>query len=117
MIELILLNYLEKALSVPVCMEMPKDISGEFVLIEKTGSSVENKINNAVFAIQSYSTSLYGAALLNSEVIKAMVGDGVGSYGIIELDDIGKCSLNSDYNFPDLTNKKHRYQAVFDLVY
>lgn len=117
MIELTILNYLKNALSVPVLMEMPKDTSGEFVLIEKTGSSAENKINHAVFAIQSYSTTLYGAALLNTKVIKAMMGDGVNSYGIIENENIGKCSLNSDYNFPDLTNKKHRYQAVFDLVY
>lgn len=117
MIELTVLNYLKNVLPVPVFMEMPKDISGEFVLIEKTGSSTENKINNAVFAIQSYSTSLYGAALLNTEVIGAMIGDGVESFGIIVDADISRCDLNSDYNFPDLTNKKHRYQAVFDLVY
>lgn len=117
MIELIILNYLKSTLDIPVYMEMPNKLNGEFVLIEKTGSGEENKIKRATFAIQSYSTSLYKAAQLNVEVIKAMIGDEINTYGIIEHEDISKCSLNSDYNFPDLTNKKHRYQAVFDLVY
>ena len=36
---------------------------------------------------------------------------------IIELDDISKCELNSDYNYTDTNRKKYRYQAVFDIVY
>ena len=36
---------------------------------------------------------------------------------IIELSEITRVDLNSDYNFTDETTKQPRYQAVFDLVH
>ena len=36
---------------------------------------------------------------------------------IVEMDDISKCQLNSDYNYTDTTRKKYRYQAVYDKVH
>lgn len=110
MIELIVLNHLKKELDVPVYMEMPANAPEEFVLIQKTGSGEENFIKNASFAIQSYSDSLYNAALLNELVISAMKD-------IISIDDVSRSELNSDYEFTDTTTKFYRYQAVFDLVY
>lgn len=110
MIELIVLNHLKKELEVPVYMEMPANAPKEFVLIQKTGSREENFIKNASFAIQSYSDSLYNAALLNKLVISAMKD-------IISIDDVSKSALNSDYEFTDTTTKFYRYQAIFDLVY
>lgn len=110
MIELTLLAYLKGNLSCPVYMEIPSAPPKEFVILEKTGSSVENHINRATFAIQSYSDSLYNAALLNEEV-KALMDL------LPDLEDVSKSDLNSDYNFPDTTNKRYRYQAVYDLVY
>lgn len=109
MIELIVLDYLKNALDVPVVMEEPADAE-EFVLISKTGSGEENFIKNATFAVQSWAKSLYDAAVLNEKVIEAMAE-------IIELNEISKSSLNSDYEFTDTTTKHYRYQAVFDLVY
>ena len=61
-------------------------------------------------AIQSFSTSLFGAASLNEQVKETMEQ-------IIELDDICKCELNSDYNYSDTNKKRYRYQAVFDIVH
>lgn len=118
MIELTVLNYLKSVLSVPVFMEIPtsNDIT-EFVLLEKTGSSRTDFINDSVFVVQSYSDSLFGAASLNEEVKKAMIGDGVNTYGIIAETEVSKCSLNTDYNYTDTTTKSYRYQAVFDLVF
>ena len=110
MIELIVLRYLESTLSVPVYMEKPTKEPEEYVLIAKTGSGKENHINSATFAIQSYSTSMYGAASLNEDVKAAMDT-------ITDTPDVSKSSLNSDYNFTDTTTKKYRYQAVFDFVY
>ena len=109
MIEITLLNYLKNALSVPVYMEVPSDVS-EYVIIEKTGSSKENHINTATFAIQSVSTSLYKAAVLNESVKTAMDA-------FRDEPEISKSSLNSDYNYTDTTTKTYRYQAVYDLVY
>ena len=35
----------------------------------------------------------------------------------MQLNDVIKVSLNSDYNFTDITTKRYRYQAVFDISY
>lgn len=118
MIELTLLNYLKSVLSVPVEMEKPTSNElVEYVLIQKTGSSQTNHINTAVFVIQSYSDTLYDAALLNEIVKNAMIGNGVDQYGITATTNISSCTLNSDYEYSDLTTKEYRYQAVFDLVF
>lgn len=118
MIEVTVLEYLKSVLSTPVVAIKPTDQGiTEFVLVEKTGSSRENFINRATFAIQSYSDTLYGATSLNEAVKEAMLGDGTTTFGIAYSCDVAKCSLNSDYNYTDTTTKQYRYQAVFDLVY
>ena len=111
MIEKIVLDYLLTELSVPVVMEKPKTVPEEYVLIEKTGSGVENLINRATLAIQSVSSlSLYRAATLNETVKEAMDS-------IITLPAVSKSKLNSDYNFTNTETKEYRYQAVYDLVF
>lgn len=110
MIEKIVLDYLKSILDIPVYMEVPDKEPNKYVLIEKTGSSAENYINSATFALQSYAESLYLAAELNEKVKTAMDN-------IIILDSISKSDLNSDYNFTDTTKKKYRYQAVYELFY
>lgn len=110
MVEKIVKDYLKSSLGIQVRMEEEDDLGNEYVLIEKTGSSTGNHIASATLAVQSFSTSLYGAATLNERVKAAMEK-------IIELDDISKCELNSDYNYTDTNRKKYRYQAVFDIVY
>lgn len=110
MIELIILAYLKTELTVPVFMEIPREKPSEFVLIEKTGSSVENFVVESMFAVQSYSTSLYNAAALNEEVKAAMLN-------AVVLDEIASVDLNSDYNFTDGAAGQYRYQAVFDITH
>lgn len=110
MVEKIVKDYLQSSLGIPVRLEEEDDLGNEYVLIEKTGSSTGNHIASATLAVQSFSTSLYGVATLNERVKAAMEK-------IIELDDISKCELNSDYNYTDTNRKKYRYQAVFDIVY
>lgn len=110
MVEKIVKDYLQSSLGIPVRLEEEDDLGNEYVLIEKTGSSTGKHIASATLAVQSFSTSLYGAATLNERVKAAMEK-------IIELDDISKCELNSDYNYTDTNRKKYRYQAVFDIVY
>ncbi len=110
MIEKIVRDFLKCRLDEKVYMEEQERMPKEYVLIEKTGSSRENYIEKAVLAIQSYAESLQGAAELNERVKAAMER-------IIELPDISRCELNTDYNYTDTKRKKHRYQAVFDIVY
>lgn len=110
MIEKIVLDYLHTTLALPVYMEVPENPPDTFVLVEKTGSSRENRINRATLAVQSWADSLLEACQLNEQVKLAM-DDFLG------LDEISACRLNSDYNFTDPTTKHYRYQAVFDLVF
>ncbi len=109
MIEKIILDFLNDA-GIRAYMEEESEMPTEYVLIEKTGSSEENHIKSATLAIQSFSTSLYKASLLNERIKEIMEQS-------IELNDVCKCSLNSDYNYTDAEKKKYRYQAVFDIVY
>lgn len=115
MIEKTILDYLlSKGLSVgeSIFCEVPKrDIPEEYILIEKTGSSRENRINQAMIAVRSISrTSLFSAMQLNEEVKEAMDE-------IIELPEIFRCECNSDYNYTNTETKEYRYQAVFNLFY
>ena len=102
-----------KVLDVPCYAERPeKEPSNarSYLVIEKTGSSMENHLIDATIAISSYSTSLYEAAALNEEVKKAMMK-------ITRLSDVSAVRLNSDYNFTNTAAKQYRYQAVFILTY
>lgn len=109
MIEKKVLDWLDTQLSVPVYMERPLDVPASFVLLEKTGSSMENWIYSVTIAVQSYAPTLLGAAQLNELVKAAMLN-------MIERGDVSSVRLNSDYNYTDTATKSYRYQAVFDIV-
>lgn len=110
MIEQTILDYLSEKLSVLVRLEEEPDMPDEYVLIEKTGGGKTNYISRATIAIRSHAKSLYRAMQVNEDVKAAMEE-------IVMLDEISRCSLNSDYNYTDTTRKKYRYQAVFDIVH
>lgn len=114
MIEIIIKEFLESKLSVPVLMEVPKNPVTSFVIIEKTGSSMDNHIPSSIITIQSYASSLYGAAELN-ELVKDNMLDGLN--GLASLDQIANVTLNSDYNYTDTSEKRYRYQAVYDITH
>ena len=113
MIEKVVRNYLNSVLDVPVLMEKPREEIKRYVLVEKSGSGMENWVENATFIIQCYAESLFEAAALNEALKNAMVGPD----GIITLNDISKCELNSDYNYTDTNSKEYRYQAIYEIYY
>lgn len=110
MIEIIVYNYLNENLPVPVYTEKPSNAPKRFVLIDKIGSSKENHLKSSTIAFQSYAESKYQAAFLNEQVKEAIEN-------MIVLDEIAGVSLNSDYNFTDTTTKEHRYQAVYEIYH
>lgn len=111
MIEKTLLNYLKNNLSVPAYLEKPRsNVPQSYVLIEKTGSRLNDHIKGATIAIQSYSDSLAKTIELNEEVKELMLAS-------VILDEIGDCGLNTDYNYTDTQEKKYRYQAIFDITH
>lgn len=110
MIEETILDYLSEKIPVMVRMEEELDMPDEYILLEKTGGGETNHIRRATIAVQSYAGSLYRAMQINEEVKEAMTN-------ITVLDEISRCTLNSDYDYTDTTRKKYRYQAVFDIVH
>ena len=108
MIETIIKNHLALELGVEVFLEKPSSKIESYVVLEKTSSGKRNHLPTAVFAFQSYAKSLYAAAELNEKVKNAVEN-------LIGLDEIRGISLNSDYNFTDITTKEYRYQAIFDI--
>lgn len=109
MIETVIYTYLSKKLSVPAYMSEPKTPPEKYVLIERTDGD-DRKVREATIAIKSYGGTLLEACKLNEELKDAM-------REIVELNEIAKCKLNSDYNFTDTETKRFRYQAVFNMVY
>lgn len=109
MIETIILNYLKTVLDVAVYMEVPMKEPESYVVIEKTGGGQKNKVENSIVIIQSYAKDLLGAAKLNDQVKQLMLTASINEVGGIEM--------NSDYNFTDLSKKKYRYQAVFNITH
>ena len=53
MIEKMVLDYLKSKMDVPVVLEIPPAPPEKFVLIQKTGSSVENFLYSSTLALQS----------------------------------------------------------------
>lgn len=110
MIELVIIDYLESALNVPVSMEEPNK-TGPHIVIERIGSSERNMINKPSFAIQSYGETLYEAATLNERLKEAM------KKIMFSKTEITKCTCETDYNFTDTSTKKYRYQAIFEITH
>lgn len=111
MIEKIVKDYLTVTLgNVPVYLERQKTMPAKYVMIERTGSRRDNLITTSTFAVQSYDSSMFKAAMLNEDVKEAMDGLTVNK-------EVSSCKLNSDYNFTDTTTKEYRYQAVYDICH
>lgn len=110
MIEAIIRSYLLPILKLPVMTEHQKHDPDSFVIIERIGGGMTNRIRHASVAIQSYGPTMIQAAELHERVLEAMDS-------IRELDVIGGISLDSEYNYTDEEEKRSRYQAVFDITY
>lgn len=110
-IEQIIITYLGNIEGLPDVYAMrPETKPDTYIIVEKTGSSAENRIHSANVAIQSYAPDLYSAAQLNEAVKEAMLD-------IVTLDEIASCRLQSDYNFTNTATKQPRYQAVFNITH
>ena len=110
MIEKILYDYLSTIKKLTIYLEIPKSPPDSFYILEKTAGGQTDKINQATIVIQSYAKTLYNTALMNETIKTAMLD-------AIELDEISRVELNSDYNYTDPTTKQYRYQAVFVVTY
>lgn len=111
MIEKTLLDYLETQITgVPVYCEVPESVPETYIVIERTGGSMENQLFESTFAIKSYAPSLLAAANLDAAVCDALLTS-------TSLPSISAARLNSHYNYTDTATKEYRYQAVFEFVH
>lgn len=110
MIELLLMDYLSERTSIPCYLSVPENASGTFYVLEKTGGSHAEGISGATLAVQSYAPTVAEASRANSRAKAALLDAD-------ELPQVIRCELNTDYNFPDTTRKRPRYQAVFETDY
>lgn len=108
-VETFFIAYLSDVLSVPVSGDVPENRPERFVTVEKLSSSEQDCIKNSRIAVQSWGESRTAAMLLNEEVKRAMAG-------AVLLPEISRCHCENDYNFPDLSSKTPRYQAIFEVV-
>lgn len=109
-IEEVIRKYLDDELDVNVYTELPSDRPVTYVSIEKTGSSVSNRLHTATLAVQSVAASLYEAAKLN-EVVKSAMD------GAVSLNGLSQVVCQTDYNFTNTKTKERRYQAVYEIYY
>lgn len=109
MIAKTLLDFLSDDLGVGVYMEQPEQLT-DYVLIDQTGSSQANHITTTTIALQSYGSSLYNAMVLNERVKDAMER-------FVELNEVTRVELNTDYNFTNTATKQYRWQAVYLITH
>lgn len=110
MIEIVIRKFLEQMLSVPVFMEFPENPPDRFVILKKGDTTRDNWLETATFILESYGTSMMGAAKLNQRVKNAMDS-------LTDLNDVSASDLAADYPSFDEKNKRYRYQAVYNVTY
>lgn len=110
LIEKVVRDYLNETLEYPTYTQEPHKNEPRYYLIQKVGSSRDNKIDSSMIVVESHAQSRYDAAVLNHDMIEAMDD-------IIRLDEIGSCKKNSDYDYTDTSKKVYRYRALFEIVH
>lgn len=82
-----------------------------YLVIQRTGTSLENLVKGARIVIQSYAPTMLEAGQLNDEIIDLMV------YSFPGVTNVNSCRLENAYPQTDLRTKEIRYQAVFYVTY
>ena len=103
------IGYLSGALDVPVSGDVPSPRPQRFVTVEQTGSRQDNLVYSATLAVQSWAESREAAAALNERVKTAMIASKASPHVL-------RCSLSTDYNYPELDTRSPRYQAIFNVI-
>lgn len=113
MIEKIVISYLrEKFPNEIVEAEVPRGMPDRFITVEKTGArQLGIGLFISTIAVQSWDrTSRMRTAELSNSVCEALrlLPD--------EVDDVTRIR-GADYDFTDITTKRYRYQAVFEIIH
>ena len=110
MIEIIVKNYLDSKLNVPVVLETPNGDTQEYVIFHVTSRGETNHINEVTIEFECVSDSKYNAAVLD-EALRSAMKD------IIVLDSISASKFGGGGDDNDTTNKRYCYRSYFNLFY
>ena len=109
-IEGFIIDAISSVLEAPVYGDRPSPMPARFHTVEKTGSRETDHVQQATIVVQSWAESRNEAAALNELAKEAM-------RALIALPAISSVECETDYNYPDLTTRKPRYQALFNVVF
>ena len=110
-IEAIIIKHLNDGLEgITVHSLVPADRPDSFVIIERTGGSIENLIKRGLFVVDCYAPSMADAAELCEDVIALMMT-------LPEHDEVASVRLNSHYNDTDTALHEYKYGAMFEVTY
>ncbi len=110
MIETTVIQFLSKALTVPVSGRIPANPPQSFVIVRKRDSERADHIDTALIELQCYAASQLEAAELSQQVQAAIDS-------MVILDNISCCEFGGDYDDPDTENKRERYTAMYNITY
>lgn len=112
MIETLIRQYIAGNTSLPVYLEEPEDKPPEYILIQKTGMSIEErKVCESSFAVQTFGISKYTAARISYDVLNFMLE-------IDSLPEVTNIDVNSGpYDFTDSQTHRYRYQTIYDIAH
>lgn len=110
MIEIVVKDYLESKMDMPVHFEFPKNPPKQMLVINVEIEPRENFLDSAIVVVDSYGPSLLEAASLNDSVRKALDG-------LVSLPNVSSSKRGVSYPLVDTTNKRYRYQAVQNITY
>lgn len=113
MIEKIVISYLrEKFPNEIVEAEVPRGMPDRFITVEKTGA---RQIGVGLFASTVVVQSWDRASRLRTAELSSTVCEAMRLLPDV-ADDVTRVR-GADYDFTDITTKRYRYQAVFEIIH
>lgn len=109
MIEERIRNHLQSALTVPVYFKRPASPPESYVVLTKTGDSLDNWLMQSTFAVQSIAPSLFETVVLDAEVRAALVC-WQDAY-------VSAVQYVSGGDWTDTTTKTIRYQSTYVITH
>lgn len=93
-----------------VYAETPVNPPENYVLIQRTGGGVTNRIREHNIITETISRKSKETAMgLHEEVVEAMLR-------MADTADVYRCRLNSDYESTRADRKEYRYQALWEIT-
>lgn len=108
-VEALTVDYLNAAGTLEAFMDVPGTRPAEFVTVERVGGPEGRVLGSPLLAVQVWAKARWRAAELADSVADLIRGMEI-------LPWVGRVTVSSVANFPDLDSRSPRYQITFELV-